>query len=106
MIGKEVLAKRPVSIYEVEELLRGIEEPTYEQKATLDYVREIKKVDKETAEKVVEKLKELGLDEEVAIKIVNVMPKTAVELHAVLAKERSVGEELYEKILEAIREHI
>ena len=102
MIGKEIVSKRPVSIYEVEELLKGIEQPTFEQKASLDYVREVKKVDLETARKKIEELKGLGLDEELAIKIVNVYPKTAVELHAVLAKEK-VGEDLYEKILEVLR---
>ena len=103
MIGKEVLDKRPVTIYEVEELLSGIEEPTYEQKASLDYVREVKKIDKEKALEKLEKLKELGIDEELAVKIVNVYPKTAIELHAVLLKEK-VGEDLYEKILAILRE--
>jgi DNA-directed RNA polymerase subunit F len=101
MIGKEVLGKRPVSIYEVEELLKDIEDLTYEQKASLDYVREVKKVDLKKAREKIEALKELGLDEELAVKIVNVYPKTAVELHAILAKEK-VGEDLYEKILEVL----
>lgn len=98
MIGKEVLGKRPVSIYEVEELLKDIEDLTYEQKASLDYVREVKKIDAKKAREKIEALKELGIDEELAVKIVNVYPRTAVELHAVLAKEK-VGEDLYEKIL-------
>ena len=102
MIGKEILGRRPVTIYEVEELLKGIEEPTYEQKASLDYVREIKKVDRKIAQKKLEELKNLGLDEELAVKIINVYPKTATELHAVLLKEK-VGEDLYEKILEVLR---
>ncbi len=103
MIGKEVLGKKPVTIYEVEELLKDIQDPTYEQKASLDYVREVKKVDLETAKKKVEELKALGLDEELAVKIVNVYPKTAVELHAVLMKEKGIGEDLYEKILEVLK---
>ena len=98
MIGKEVLGKRPVSIYEVEELLKDIEDLTYEQKASLDYVREVKKIDAKKAREKIEALKELGIDEELAVKIVNVYPRTAVELHAVLGKEK-VGEDLYEKIL-------
>lgn len=98
MIGKEVLGKRPVSIYEVEELLKDIEDLTYEQKASLDYVREVKRIDAKKAKEKIEALKELGIDEELAVKIVNVYPRTAVELHAVLAKEK-VGEDLYEKIL-------
>ena len=103
MIGKEVLGRRPVTIYEVEELLKDIQDPTYEQKASLDYVREVKKVDLETARKKVEELKALGLDEELAVKIVNVYPKTAIELHAVLMKEKGIGEDLYEKILEVLK---
>ena len=103
MIGKEILGKRPVTIYEVEELLKDIEDPTYEQKASLDYVREVKKVDLETARKKVEELKNLGIDEELAVKIVNVYPKTAVELHAILVKEKGIGEDLYEKILEVLK---
>ncbi len=102
MIGKEVLGKRPLTIYEVEELLKDVEDPTYEQKASLDYVREVKKIEPEVARQKVEELKKIGLDEELAVKIVNVYPRTASELHAVLVKEK-VGEDLYDKILEVLR---
>ncbi|NPA86751.1 MAG: hypothetical protein GXO00_01970 [Candidatus Diapherotrites archaeon] len=103
MIGKEILGKEPITIYEVEELLKDIEDPTFEQKASLDYVREVKKVDLETARKKLQELIELGLDKELAVKIINVYPRTVIELHAVLLKEKGVGEDLYEKILEILR---
>ncbi len=103
MIGKEVLSKKPVSIYEIEDYLSDIEEPTYEQKATLDYVKEVKKVDKEKALEAINKLKELGLDEELAVKIVNVYPTTVSQLHAVLMKEKVEGEDIYDKILQILK---
>ncbi len=102
MIGREVLGKRPVTWAEVEELLSPITDPTYEQKATLDYVREVKKVSAKEAREKVKALVEAGLPEELAVKIVNVYPRSAAELHPLLVKEKGVGEEVYEKILQIL----
>ena len=103
MIGKELLDRRPVTIYEVEELLEGIDEPTYEQKASLDYVSAVKKVDRETAMKKLEELRNLGIDEELAVKLVDIYPRSVAELQAVLYRQR-IGEDLYEKILKVFKE--
>ncbi len=102
MIGKEVLEKKPLTVYEVEKLLPKEGDLTYEQKATLDYVREVKKVDEKVVEEKRKQLMELGIDEELVVKILNVFPRTASELQAVLAKEQTDADK-FEKILEILR---
>lgn len=99
MIGREIIGKRAVTWAEVEELLSPITDPTYEQKATLDYVREVKKVDAAKAKEKVKALIEAGITEELAVKIVNVYPRSVSELHPILVKEKGIGEDAYEKIL-------
>ncbi|HIP74423.1 MAG TPA: DNA-directed RNA polymerase subunit F [Euryarchaeota archaeon] len=105
MIGKEIISSRPVTVPEAGEIVRSLEgEQTYEQKATLEYVKRVARVDAPTAREAVQKLVELGLSEELAVKIVNVWPEDMIDLYTVLAKEEGVTEDLYEKILEALRE--
>ncbi len=102
MIGKELMGKRPVTIPEVYELLKDIKEPTYEQKATREYAEKVKKTDGKKARELVEKLKEI-VPEELAVKIVNIMPKDSIDVHVLLSKEEGVTPDLYEKILEILK---
>jgi len=103
MIGKELLGKAPVTLPEAGEILQSVEgEPTYEQNATLEYVKRVAHTDAETARAAVQRLVELGLDEELAVKVVNIWPQDKTDLYVVLAKE-SVSEDLYDKILEVLR---
>ncbi len=102
MIGKELISKRPVTIPEVYALLKDIKEPTYEQKVTREYAEKVMKVDEKKARELVEKLKEV-VPEELAVKIVNIMPKDKIDLHVLLAKEEGVTPDLYDKILEILK---
>ena len=104
MIGKELLSKRPVTIPEVYELLGSVEgEPTYEQKISREYAEKVMKADAEKARAKVNALKEMGIDEEIAVKLVNVWPKDISDVHLVLAKEE-VPPEKYEEILKVFLE--
>lgn len=104
MIGKELVSSKPVTLPEAGEIVQSIEgEPTYEQKATLEYVKRVAHVDAAKAREAVQKLVEAGLSEELAVKIVNVWPKDKTDLYVVLAKEEGVTEDLYDKILEILQ---
>ena len=104
MIGKELISSKPITVPEAGEIVQSIEgEPTYEQKATMEYVKRVAHVDTEKARAAVEKLVELGLSEELAVKIINVWPKDKIDLYTVLAKEEGVTEDLYDKILEVLQ---
>ena len=105
MIGKELISSKPITVPEAGEIVQSIEgEPTYEQKATMEYVKRVAHVDAGKARAAVAKLVELGLSEELAVKIVNVWPKDKIDLYTVLAKEEGVTEDLYDKILEALQD--
>ncbi len=104
MIGKELISSRPVTVPEAGEIVKSVDgEPTYEQNATAEYVKRVARVDAETARAAVQRLVELGISEELAVKIVNVWPEDKTDLYTVLAKEEGVTEDLYDRILEALR---
>ncbi len=104
MIGKEIISSKPITVPEAGEIVQSVEgEPTYEQKATMEYVKRVAHVDAEKARAAVEKLVEMGLSDELAVKIVNVWPKDKIDLYTVLAKKEGVTEDLYDKILEVLR---
>jgi len=103
VIGKELISSKPITVPEAGEIVQSIEgEPTYEQKATMEYVKRVARVDAEKARAAVAKLVELGISEELAVKIVNVWPRDRIDLYTVLAKEDGVTEDLYDKILEVL----
>lgn len=105
MIGKELISSKPVTVPEAGEIVASIEgEHTYEQKATAEYVKRVAHVDAEKARDAVKKLVELGISEELAVKIVNIWPRDRIDLYTVLAKEEGVTEDLYDKILEALQD--
>jgi len=105
MIGKEIISSQPVTVPEAGEIVRSLGgEPTYEQKATIEYVKRVARVDPEKARNAVQKLVEIGIPEELAVKIVNVWPEDMTDLYVVLAKEEGITEDLYERILEVLRD--
>ena len=69
-----------------------------------DYLDRFGAGDPEKAVEAVERLKSLGLDEVVAVNIVNICPKSPGEVRSILMmkKEIAYDEELVSKILEAI----
>ncbi len=105
MIGKEILSQTPITVSEAGEIVAAIEgERTYEQNAVFEYAKRVAPVDAEKARAAVEKLVELGISRELAVKIVNIWPKDRIDIYTVLAKEESVSEDLYDRILEVLGE--
>lgn len=71
-----------------------------------DYLDKYGLGDPDKAVETVEKLKELGLDEVVAVNIVNICPRSPGEVRSILMmkKEAAYDEELVSKILETIED--
>ncbi len=110
MIGKEVKEKKPITIAKVrekleerKEQLEDEEELSYEQKTTLQYAQKFGKADSEREEKAVEEIKDLGVDEKLAVRLVNLMPFNKDQVNLVFEKERfDIDEEETEKVLKII----
>ncbi|MFW5902866.1 MAG: hypothetical protein ACOCTT_03190 [archaeon] len=110
MIGKEIKDKRPITISEVRQNLEERqkqldeeEELTYEQKITLNYAEKFGKEDVEREEKAVEEIKDLDIEEKLAVRLVNLAPFNEDQINLVFEKERfDVDEEKTNKILKII----
>jgi len=96
MIGKEVIEEKIIPQVEVkeilEEILKNEEEPVYEQKITMDFLRKFVKISKEDAEKAIEELINISdkIKPKIAVKLVDLLPLDEDGIGAVFAKERFV----------------
>ena len=116
MTFKEVIEEQPLTIPEAKEILeKAVEERkkvkedlTYETRRALEHLTLFSKLSPEKAKKLLEDLLALGIKKkEIAIKIVDVIPRTPDELRAIYAKERfTLTQEEIEKILETVEKHI
>lgn len=108
MIGKKVIETDPITNAEVKELLEErsqTQELTYEQNLALDHVIKFAKIDKETAVKLVDELKEI-IKKNQAIKLADTMPKDMADMRLMFAKERgSHKKEELEQLLEIINKY-
>lgn len=107
MIGKKLLETKPVTISQVEGILKKRQESAglnYEQELTQKYIAKFKKLESKEAEKAVKELIEAGLDEASAVKVVDIMPKTLDELKAVFGK-RPMPEDVLAKSFEVVQKH-
>ena len=80
MIGKKLLSSQNSPLFEVREILseRNKEgELTYEQQHALDYAKKFAKLTLAKGEKLLNELKELGLDEDFITKAVDILPADA-----------------------------
>lgn len=110
MIGKETKGERPISISEVRQMLEKRQEEVeedeelrYEQKVTLDYAQKFGEKDVERVKKAIEELKELDIEEEDAVNIVNLMPFNKDQINLVFEKKRyGLEDEEIEKALKII----
>lgn len=96
MLGKEQLDERYLNLLELKEIVEKRvkeDEPTYEQKVTYEYLKEFVKFESE----VVEKLKELGLDERTVAKLTEIYPETEKEVKLVVENP-----DLVNQILDAL----
>ena len=110
MIGKKVSEERVITSAEAKEILEesmaGEEEPVYEKKITLDHLGKFAKLKGIEARRLVEELMKSNerLKEEVAVKIVDLMPQDETDVRAIFAKERyALTREEIQGILRIIR---
>lgn len=108
MIRLREVKRRAISIPEVKEILENIdlEKADQIQKRTLDYVLKFSKIESEKARKLKEKLvKECSLNDEEAIELINIMPKSIDEIRVFTSGwKKLLPTEVVEKILELLSE--
>jgi DNA-directed RNA polymerase subunit F len=95
MARKKVLKTQPIATPQVKTLLESLGEENLDQfqRRSLDYATKFSKIDPESAEKLLDELKEEEmLEEEEAVQIVNCMPKSIEELRVFLAGGRKIIE--------------
>lgn len=107
MIGKKLLASKPITLAEVKEYLKERSEQgelTYEQNLTNEYVKKYAKLPKTKAAKLLEELNAVeGMNEELAVKIVDLMPQTLDVLRLLISKGVKVKEDDLQVILKAVK---
>jgi len=100
---RKILKIQPITIPQVKAILESLGKENLDQfqRRTLDYATKMSYLDPESAEKLLEELKNEGtLEEEEAIQIVNSMPRSIEELRTFLSGGRKVIETAkLEKIL-------
>ena len=94
-MARKALKGRPITVPQVRETLEAIGEERLNQfqRRTLDYASKFSKVDRDTAETLVNKLVEqFELEEKEAVQIVNCMPESIQEIRVFLAGGRKIME--------------
>ncbi len=97
-----IISMKPISIAEVKELVKDVEE----KKELKDYLKKFGKIEKEDAEKMRESLSALNnmkLKEEDIVKILDFMPKNSEELNKIFT-DVSLDEKETNEILEIIKQ--
>ncbi len=108
-MASEVLNKKYLTLQEVRNILedkvKKSEEAPFEQKVTLEYVKEFGKGRVDSALKLVEKLKELGVDEKTSVSLVNVRPTSPELVKLFFEKSRfDLTDEKIKQIIELFKE--
>lgn len=106
---RRVLKVQPITIPEAKAILESLGEENLDQfqRRSLDYTAKMSYLDSESAKNLLEELRGEGtLEEEEAVQIVNIMPKTIEELRVFLAGGRKIIEtEKLEKILNLLNKY-
>jgi len=115
MIVKKVLSEEPLTFAEVKEILEAMRasaaesglEIRYEKRKVLSHVTKFAKMDaKRSRELVNELLKIDKMNEEIAVRIADLMPKSESEVRAIYAKERfTLSKEDIERILDCVAKY-
>ncbi len=93
MIGKRLLEEKAISNAESRAILEKKvenEELDYEQRTTLEHLKKISKLTPEKANETIEELMKSNekIKREIAVKIVDLLPKDVDDVKAIFAKER------------------
>jgi len=107
-LERRIISRKYVTWSEARRLLKSrIEEEMglpLPMQTTWDYLREFGDKDPDAAAETVEKLKGLGLDEEVAVNLANICPVVPGEVRSILAMRKDIqyDEDLVKRILEIL----
>jgi len=106
-VGRRIIKTEAISIPELYSKMRrleGREELLPVQSRTIQYLKKFAKIDPEIALRVKKRLLEIEeIDEEKAVQIINVLPKTQEEIKEIFHEKIIVGE-LASKILSILKE--
>jgi DNA-directed RNA polymerase subunit F len=93
MIGKGASEIRPVTLSEVTKILEKRQgtagEFGFEQQTTLDYAKRFSRLKMSDAQEMVTELEALGLKNETAVKVADILPSTKAQLLLILSKEKA-----------------
>lgn len=106
----EILEEQFIPIAKVKELLKDMEEKTYEQKLAFEHAKKFSKIKLEKARELYKGLKALDLrrlkDKEI-VKIIDILPKDIDELKSLFVGSAiPLKKEELEKIFEIVKKYI
>jgi len=108
MIGKKLLASKPVCLADVKEILKERAEEgelTYEQTLTNDYSKKFAKLSKTKAAKLIEDLNSVeNMTDELAVKIADIAPASMDILKLLVLKGSKISDDDMQKILKLVKE--
>ena len=109
MIGEQILSKKPITLSKAKNLLekrKEASEPTYEQEEALKYAKTFSKVTKKQRDKIMEELLKLEtIDEELAVKIIDILPHDIEVMKILPEKKAAVKEEDLAAALEIVKKY-
>jgi DNA-directed RNA polymerase subunit F len=105
--------KEPISFAEAKDLINKVikekqaaeQEPTYEQESTLKYITTQEKLNKKDSEKLTKELVALGLPPNVAVNVVNIMPKEIEILEVILSKRAEYNDAKLKEIFKLVESY-
>jgi DNA-directed RNA polymerase subunit F len=96
MISKRIQEQKPVTLARVKEILSALRkdgELLYEQGIALDHTLKFSRLKVKEAEALTKELVEAGVREDLACKLVDILPQNTKEIHMLFSKERFVTNE-------------
>lgn len=105
-MAKRILGKEAISNPEMRDALLSEEELGSLQRRTFEYVNKFSKIDEDKAVQLKRKLLEIGdINEEEAVMIINVMPRTFEEIRDIFHHRKTIlPREFVDKIIAAIND--
>ena len=107
MLEQKIIESKPISLVELKELLKERSkagELTYEQNLTLKYASKYAKLSKAQTNKLINELNAVeGMNEELGIKIVDILPAELEVLELLIPKNSAVKKEQFQPILDLVK---
>ncbi len=111
MLVEKIISRKPIPLAEVKEIIKerlkgeGIE-PTYEQDMTIKYVNQFARLTRAKSEKLVKELMGIeGMDETLAVKIVDLLPTKAQVLEVLIQKKYPFSDEVKTQIIDLCKQY-